>query len=92
MCARTTQQKKLGKYDWVYASSDADYLGNSRLPKINRRMSNLISKSASDRYGKMIAERNSYVSVHPRDVVNTSPQELFYGKNLDRRLYYSYGG
>lgn len=90
LCAARSENDTTGGYDWIKQSSHAEFRGNSRLVDQNTspEVMQKISGDLADNYGKEIAGRNSYIAVHPRDFINTNPEEFFFGKNLDRRLYY----
>lgn len=88
-CANSSQNETTGGYDWLKQSSHADFRSNSRLMNTNSTMRQKLFGDVNDNYGKEIADRNSYIAVHPRDYINTNFAEFLYGKNLDRRLYYS---
>jgi hypothetical protein len=91
VCADLSQNDSTGGYDWIKQSAHADYRGNSRF--LNNKTKNSTMKKLmldlNNAYGQEIAERNSFIPVHPRDIINTNFDEFLYGKNLDRRLYYS---
>ena len=90
VCAAESENDSTGGYDWIGASSHAEFRGNSRLvdSKTSPEIMQKLMGDLPENYGKEIASRNSYIAVHPRDFINTNPEEFFYGKNLDRRLYY----
>lgn len=76
-------------YDWLKASSHVNYrLSNNRFKggKIEREK---IFTDLNEAVGREIAERNTVIPAHARDVININPAEFLYGKNLDRKLYYS---
>lgn len=90
VCSLRYNNPTTGGYNWIKQSDHADFRGNSRLVN-NTTPNNIMSKltgDISDSYGKELASRNSYISVHKRDIVNTDMPRFLYGDNLDRRMYY----
>lgn len=88
VCAGKSQNESTGGYDWIKESSHADFMSNNRLlTKASPEMKKKIFSNYDEAYGREIADRNSFIAVHPRDYINTAFENVLYGKNLDRRLY-----
>ena len=85
-----SQNETSAGYDWVKASSHVDYrLSNNNLQRVNPIFREKMYSDVNEASGREMAERNTLIPAHARDVTNINPAELFYGKNLDRKLYYS---